>query len=745
MISLAPIAAQIARWISVDEPLPRGSVESALRDFRDQALRPGEAALPDDIAPFFGHYCVVTRAAVQLLDAPPFDGLARLHDEIEDEYMPGGPPQSPVYDSFAMQFVLSAVPQGIGNETPYSVLARLLLGDPSRARLRSMAQSLADARLELCRVKSASGHAAEVELVRSDSALRVGLTGPFLQAGDFGLMRVLHFDGRSFIADSPYLLKASEEDWREHLARVVAGQPGPSPASAPRKPSKLSSKEQARRRQKDKARAGRNEPEEVIKRYLQFGSSPRFWFDYIMDAYAGERRGIVFLAGVPDRPELLPYSDEYEGTPQPDLPPLAEFRQALLRIAMTEGLVEVALRELRRLGNHGNEEEIELSPNEQNLLTACATLGLRTKDGATALTRFKRSRGAESLHPQVRSFIDSVENGWFSVLRVDRIHLDEGLEVFDLLRAQKLKVCERSATRQLGLGDLVFGWVCKDQAGTLTFEGGLAHVPSFDAEPMLALVADLRRAMPPIADEQEWKRCAAELPLPLIAAILALRADPPLPELLNTSGDTLELTTGHYRIRDHARVLAALRQEFVDDGNGSYGWVAEAGTVLARLEVSPNTLRAHVNSRKRMKAVHQRLEALLGDAVERSLEAHEDIEQAVRARRGKKGKAGQNSAPIELPPELTAELHEVVLAKIRSTLDEPIPQFKGKTLRQLARSAKGRPDVISWLRQQERILRSNPQLAGLDMRALWEELALPFQGLETDPPNIAGESAASTS
>jgi hypothetical protein len=732
MITLAPIAAQIARSISLDELFPKGAVESALRDHRERAPH-GEAALPDDIAPFLGHYFAVIRAAVQLLGAPPFDGLARFHEQIEDEYMPGGPPQSPVYDSFAMQFVLSAVPQGVGNETPYSVLARLLQGDPSRARLQNMAQSLADARFELCRVKSANGHAAEVELVRSDSAVQVGLTGPFLQAGDFGLMRVLEFDGRSFIADSPYLLKATEEEWREHLARVVAGQPGSSPAPAPRKPSKLTSKEQARRRQKDKVRASRNEPEEVIKRYLQFGSSPRFWFDYVMDAYAGERRGIVFLAGVPDRPELLPHSDEYEGAPEPGLSPLAEFRQALLRIAMTEGLVEVALRDLRRLGNYSKEEEIELSPNEQHLLTACATLGLRTKDGATALTRFQRSRGVESLHPDVRSFIDGIENGWFSVLRVDRIHLDEGLEVFDLLRAQKLRVSERSATRQLGLGDLVLGWLCRDQAGKLTLEGGIAHVPSFGAEPILALVADLRRAMPPIADEQEWKHCAAELPLPLIAAILALRADPPLPKLLNTSGDPLVLTTGYYRIRDRERVVAALRQEFEEDGNGSYAWVDEAGTLLARLELSPVMLRANVNSRKRLKAVQQRLEALLGDAVERSLEAHEDVEQAVRSRQGRKGKVGRESAPLELPPELTAELHEMVLAKIRSTLDEPIPQFKGKTLRQLARSAKGRPDAISWLRQQERILRSNPQLTGLDLRALWEELALPFQGLETDP------------
>jgi len=75
----------------------------------------------------------------------------------------------------------------------------------------------------------------------------------------------------------------------------------------------------------------------------------------------------------------------------------------------------------------------------------------------------------------------------------------------------------------------------------------------------------------------------------------------------------------------------------------------------------------------------------------------------------------------------------VVLAKIRATLDEPIPQFKGKTLRQLARSTKGRADAVNWLREQERLLKSNPQLYGIDLRPVWQELALPFQGLETDP------------
>ena len=134
-----------------------------------------------------------------------------------------------------------------------------------------------------------------------------------------------------------------------------------------------------------------------------------------------------------------------------------------------------------------------------------------------------------------------------------------------------------------------------------------------------------------------------------------------------------------------------------------------------------------------MKAAQQRVEDVLGEAIERSLEAHEDVGQAVRAHQRKAGNGRAHSLPLDLPPEVAAQFHDAVLAKIRSTLNDPIPQFKGKTLRQLARSVKGRPDAISWLREQERILKSNPQLAGLDMRPLWQELALPFQGLETDP------------
>jgi len=229
-----------------------------------------------------------------------------------------------------------------------------------------------------------------------------------------------------------------------------------------------------------------------------------------------------------------------------------------------------------------------------------------------------------------------------------------------------------------------------------------------------------------------WTRRAAALVPALIAGILDVRENPPLPKLMNTSGDPLELVTGHYRARERERVLAVLSREFEENGDGSYDWIDGGGTSLARIELSGNVLRVHVNSRNRLKAAQQRLEGLLGDAVERSLDAHEDVEQAVRARRGTKTGAPKAERP-DLPPEILRQLQELVLQKIHRTLDEPIPQFKNKTLRELTRSKHGRPDAISWLREQERVLRTNPQLDGLDMRPLWQELGLPYQGLDTDP------------
>lgn len=527
--TFAPIATQLARMVSLDEILPFDSVDEIAKQLHDATIAAGEPVPPEDVDTFEAHYFAVTRAASELLHAAAFDRLARFREDLEREYEPGGP-KSPVYDSFAAQFVLTSVPQGIGNETPFSVLARLLIGDVPRAHLQRLAQVMADSRLELYRVTSAEGYDAEIQPLRGDDLLRVRLTDSFLRVGDLALMRVIAFDDKLFIADSPYLLKASEDEWLEHLARIVAGKLNTVTAPTAQKASKLSKKEQARRRQKEKAKASRNDPEEIVRRYLKFGLSEFSWFDYIRDAYAGDRRGMVYLAGVPDRPEHFPHAPVYgsDAEEEPELTPMAELREQLLHIVDQEGVLSRVLLDLDQLRGASFETD-ELSENELNLLAAYSTLGVVSADGTTALERFERSPAGATLPPEQRAALESLKNGWFSVFRVERI-LEGGLEVFDLLREEQLSISERAATREVALRDLMLGWVCKDQARLFTFEGALAHVPSPSAEPILSRVNELRAALPPLTDEPAWKRETAQLPLPLIVAILDLRAHPPRPK-----------------------------------------------------------------------------------------------------------------------------------------------------------------------------------------------------------------------
>lgn len=300
-----PIALQIAKLVSLDRLLLPDELEK-----EDDAQPP----LPADVQEFFACYTAVARAGWRLIGAPQFERLSQMYDAFEEEFSPGGPPMSPVYDSYATQHMLSEVPHGLANETPYSVLARLASGQLRHLQVHQLAQALVAAHMDLYRVTRAEGLSAELERVRSEGTLSVRLTGPFLRTGDRMLARVLPFAGGFFIGDSPYLLKAPEAEWLEYLARVSGEAPasgtsgeGPHAGSS----AKLSSKQRARLRQKRVA-AAQQAPADAVVRHLKQGSSERYWLDYIVHGYAGERRGIVYLTGIPDRPETLPHHADHD-------------------------------------------------------------------------------------------------------------------------------------------------------------------------------------------------------------------------------------------------------------------------------------------------------------------------------------------------------------------------------------------------------------------------------------------------
>jgi len=713
-------------------------------------MNAGEPRLPSHTEDFICHYFALVRAANDLLAAPHFERLLRLHEQIEEAYMPGGPPMSPVYDSFSLQHVLGQVPHGPGDETPFSVMARLTAGDSSRAEFHELARALCVAHVDLYRVTRADALCAEIEPVRGGSSLAVHLTGPFLRTNDRMLARVVPFRGKQYISDSPYLLMASEREWLDYFERVVASNTRDSPGAAapshdPRAKHQVSKKQSARRRQQERSKTQKLAPAQVVSRHLRRGPSERFWLDYVMDASAGERGGIVFLAGVPDRPELLPHSEHYAPSPDADsvesVPPMARLRAELVRIAEREGLVSEAKLALRLALERAGLPPDDLAANEQNLFMAYCTLGARSTRGLTALDYFenefgKDPRGAASLDADLRATTAGLKRGWFSVLLVERIHLDRGLELFDALRRKKIQVTERAATRQLSHGDVLLGWLCEDEQGVLTLEGGVAYVPALFAPAFMERAKALRDAVRP-SRRADWRTRSSQIVLALIVELRAVIAAMPLPRLVNTSGDALNLATARYVVLDRSAALEGLARAFETTGDDSFAWLDGAQTLLAELELAGDLLLVRVNSVERLRDVKARIEEALGRAVRASLDAFEgDVAESVRQRLDF---GSQRTDPPELPADIRAQVHAAVLQQIRAVLDQPIPQFRNQTLREVARRERSRPDAVSWLREQERILKSNPQMRGLDLRPLWRELGLEYQGIETDPPMHARE------
>jgi hypothetical protein len=67
----------------------------------------------------------------------------------------------------------------------------------------------------------------------------------------------------------------------------------------------------------------------------------------------------------------------------------------------------------------------------------------------------------------------------------------------------------------------------------------------------------------------------------------------------------------------------------------------------------------------------------------------------------------------------------MMVDRMRSWLDEPIPMLNGKTPRAAVRTKKGRDDVIHLLTRQQQIFASEPSLPPIDLRTIWAELNLP--------------------
>jgi hypothetical protein len=383
-------------------------------------------------------------------------------------------------------------------------------------------------------------------------------------------------------------------------------------------------------------------------------------------------------------------------------------------------------------------------------------LDFRLEGGETLLQRYLARRPG-LVEAKERTVLEKLGASRLSLYEVLDVQRDEGLTLRDLFGGGTVDVRERSGTHQLVRWDLLAARLIELDAAMM-LSGGIFVFPARDRAELIegleeeyARVQEQRRD---ITRDEFLKESAGEWFYGRALAQLGA----PLPRLVTAEGDELLACRAHYRVKDRAAVLAALREEAAldeyEDEPGSFGWyeplegevhrlpenadwddakgagesltfdsaygVSRRG--LGHVEVRGERLILECMSRERLERGKALLERSAGRWIAYRGESVQDPWQAAEQERPRKRKPEDF-----LPPDVERELVQDYMDRhYREWPDEPLPALDGLTPREAARTPKGRRQVADVLRTIENSQARERLESGsaYDVSWLWEELGL---------------------
>ena len=217
--------------------------------------------------------------AVSVFDE--FDDYCEIVGSAQDEYMPGGPPMSPLTNSYFTTWAFFDVRFGPDQETIGTCLldlADILEIDPFMVETL---QRLQDSRMGIYEHSGWDGSRLCLrELVTDDEFECCIPTGYQGKQGELWYVRLCPPLGDLFdyhlAFTTPYMLTgANKSDWTAYLKKSVL--------------------------QADDERAALDE-------FLKYGNDPRSWSEYIFLGYHHHQHDAIFLTGLPDVKDSLPHA-----------------------------------------------------------------------------------------------------------------------------------------------------------------------------------------------------------------------------------------------------------------------------------------------------------------------------------------------------------------------------------------------------------------------------------------------------
>jgi hypothetical protein len=340
--------------------------------------------------------------------------------------------------------------------------------------------------------------------------------------------------------------------------------------------------------------------------------------------------------------------------------------------------------------------------------------------------------GGPLMEANERRYLQLLASERIDLYEVVKTEPGEGLWLVSTLAEEPAEfwVRERSASRSLREGD-IFG------ARALPLEPSVLSgaLYPFNRSQYLALRARIldgpEGAGGPL--DAEWVSAC------VIEAWLSALVGPPPVVIDASTGESMLLTTVHYRVNDWSRLETAFDSEPDVEREDETHWVrlepssadANVGRPLCSItKTSDERVELFAPTHAGADAAESWFSKLMGDAVERIARESTDPTHSWNERhaRLREEPGPERSSTDDIPKEAqTAIVEQVYRQTYANWADEPIPALKNKTPRQAIRSKAGRRDVVELLRSYQHGEREQSEAQGrkpVDLGFMWEELGI---------------------
>lgn len=260
--------------------LPTGKMKGradmpSLEKFIKQGMDPVHAAYA-----FVQHITSFFSEGVSQL--PEMKRFAKIVAQAEDEYLPSGPPMSPLTTSFFTTWAFYDL-RFDGTDTLASCLIEandVVCMTPDQL---DALKKLAASRMGIYEQVGMDGtHVRLRELVTDADFTCHSTSGYRGRTGEIWYVRllppVLPDLARYHIAfTTPYILMASKDDWLQFLRRGLS-------------------------------QSGFGTDKDGLHRFLKYGPDPNYWNEFVFQGYHHHQSDAIFLAGIPDLKGTLPHA-----------------------------------------------------------------------------------------------------------------------------------------------------------------------------------------------------------------------------------------------------------------------------------------------------------------------------------------------------------------------------------------------------------------------------------------------------